>query len=174
VDTLFAIHARHSCRAFSRRPVPEHELGQILRAGQQAPIAGAMYSNMQLTAIHDRRLIDTMTARYQKLTANLDARPFYDAPTLIVIATNSYIAGGIGLANAGTVAQTMMLAATSLGISSILLTSWVRVLRDEADLIAQLLLERTLVPVAAVALGYAEGEKTGGPTARSMTVKHVY
>ncbi|MDI9469882.1 MAG: nitroreductase family protein [Bacillota bacterium] len=174
MDTISAIHARHSCRAFCRQPVPEHELTQILLAGQQAPIAQAMYSNMQLTAIHDRRLIDTFTARFQRLTANLDASPFYDAPTLVVIATNSYIAEGIGLANAGAVAQTMMLAATSLGISSVLLTSWVRVLRDQKDLIDQLLLERTLVPVAAVALGYAKNKDAQAPTPRSMTVKHVY
>ncbi len=174
MDTLSAIHARHSCRAFRRQPVPEHELAQILHAGQQAPIALGMYSNMQLTAIHNRRFIDTLTARFQKLTANLDARPFYDAPTLVVIATNSYIAEGIGLANAGAVAQTMMLAATSLGISSVLVTNWVRVLRDETDLIDQLLLERTLVPVAAVALGYPEDEQTEGPTPRSMTIKHVF
>ena len=175
MDTLTAIHQRHSCRAYAPKHVSDHDLVEIVRAGQQAPIANAQYTYMQLTVVQSRKLLDTMTSRVQKLTANLDANPFYNVPTLIVISTNSNAAEGIGLANMACVAQNMLLAATSLGLSSILVTNWARVLRDEADLLRQLKLERTLVPVGAVCVGYPleDDVAVGQPVPRRMVVKYV-
>lgn len=129
-DTLKVIAGRFSCRSFTGRvPDPDH-LSAIAQAAIQAP-SGMNRQNWQVIVVKDTKLIKDMDEEGIRILAGMQDRSmyerimslggslFYHAPCMIVIAVKETAPKGAELIDCGILAQTIVLAATSLGIASL-------------------------------------------------------
>ena len=57
MNTLEAIKARHSTRAFSDKQISAEDLDAILFAGGQAAVGGAEFKSLKIYAVQDHKLV---------------------------------------------------------------------------------------------------------------------
>ena len=170
-DTISAMLARRSIRAYKPQQIPDRDLNWILEAG----IYAATSRNMQawyLTAVQNKELLkrlrdaacDTMlksdNERNREKALDPEFSPFYNAPTLIIISGNESRNARIDCANA---AQNMCVAASSLGLGSCYLASFTMAFEDPgvaATLLRDLGILEGYTPQFGVALGYAAEHPT--------------
>ena len=156
-DTFAAINSRKSIRSYLDKPVEKDILDRIVAAGDKAPLGSALAFRVitdksMLAGIdqvtHDRMLNSGM--QFQVERASLPGyRPLYNAPVLIVIASDPE-RGALGAAAA---AENMIIAATDLGLGSCFVASPIATLSDPlfADKLA---LPQGYKPLMGVLLGY--------------------
>ena len=156
MNTLEAIKARHSTRAFTDRQIADADLDAILFAGGQAAVGGGDFKSMKIYAVQDQALLKAIDESSAKRRPG--SHPLYGAPTLVVLATKESILPGIELTNAGCVLENMLLAATDLGIDSIYLWMPMYGINDDPELIKRLGFPEGFTCVGTVALGYAAKE----------------
>ncbi len=129
MNTLEAIAARKSTRAFTQQPVEKEKLEQIVKAGNSAAIAGIL----GFSVITNAEVINNLqiTAKNVMLQSGNDFligrantpgfEVLYNAPAAIVIFANApqdAMAAGTNAQNAGCAAENILLAATELGVAS--------------------------------------------------------
>lgn len=156
MNTLEAIKARHSTRAFSDRQVTDDQLEAILFAGGQAAVGAADFKSMKLYVIQDPELlkaIDEASAKNRPGT-----HPLYGAPTLVVLASKESILPSIEFTNAGCVIQNMMVAAADLGVDSIYLWMSMYGINNDPELIKRLGFPEGFTCVGTMALGFEARE----------------
>ncbi|NCC85110.1 MAG: nitroreductase family protein [Clostridia bacterium] len=158
METLDCLKLRQSCRAYTDDQIPDSALQTLLLAARQAPIARGIYDSVHLTVVQDLRWVDRFTQRIRQVTGDVQADPLYSVPTLLVISVDEDTLGpdGMGKSNAGTIAENVMLAATELGLGSVYLHGWLRVLRNEHELFRELGVPQGFRPIAGVGLGYPQ------------------
>ena len=154
-EVLNTIKTRRSVRAYKSDAVPEELLNAVLEAGTYAPTGRGNQSPT---------IIAVTSEKYRKEIAELNAEvmgsqndPYYGAPVVILVlaegTANTFVEDG------SCVLENMMLAAASLGLSSV----WVHREREIFDsekgkaLLRELGLSETLRGVGSIALGYADG-----------------
>ncbi|MDR2487592.1 MAG: nitroreductase family protein [Clostridiales Family XIII bacterium] len=154
-----AIESRRSQRSYLDRAVDRGDLEKIVRAGDLAPLAGAI----SLTVITDRGFLADIDQAAFDFMQNSGVpfmversslpgyRPLYGAPALIVVGSDPER----GTANAAAAATAMTLAATDLGLGSCYVASPTRVLADGA-LKERLGLPEGFAPLAGVLVGYTD------------------
>ena len=152
MNTLDAINARRSTRAFSDRQISDTDLEAILFAGGQAAVGGADFKSLKLYAVQDPELLRAIDESSARGPAS---HPLYGAPTLIVLASAKSILENIEFTNAGCIIQNMMVAATDLGIDSIYLWMSMYGINNNPDLIRRLGFPDGFTCVGTMALGYA-------------------
>ena len=156
MNTMDAIKARHSTRAFTDRQISDGDLDTILFAGGQAAVGGADFKSMKIYAVQDPELLKAIDESSAKRRPG--SHPLYGAPTLVVLASKESILPNIEFTNAGCVLQNMLLAATDLGIDSIYLWMPMYGINEDPELIKRLGFPEGFTCVGAVALGYAAKE----------------
>ncbi|MCX6178547.1 MAG: nitroreductase family protein [Chlorobiales bacterium] len=126
-ETIQTILNRRSIRAYESRQIDEHELQEILLAGEYAPTAMGQQP-WHFTVLQNPDLIEKLqtlckasflnsdNASLREIATREDFQVFYNAPTLVIISGNSKAIAPLqdcvlSMAN-------MLLAATSLGIGS--------------------------------------------------------
>ena len=131
LNTIEAIHARYSCRDFSDRMPADDDLQTIAEAALASPSA-MNRQPWQIIIVKDKELIADLETEGMKALAALADKSayarllsrggtlFYKAPCMIVIALNSIDSSGYEPVDCGIVTQSMALAATSLGINSLI------------------------------------------------------
>lgn len=156
MDTLEAIRLRHSCRSYQPAGISPEELEILLQAAKAAPVACGHYDHICLTAIQDSVFLeewDQISAEFLKAPK---AHPLYGAPVVFLISV--YVSGDIPFANpylnAGCMAENITLAATALGLGSVLLAAPVRALLQCRQLLSKLEVKEQYQPAIAVAVGY--------------------
>lgn len=129
-ETLKIIEKRFSCRSFTDQPPEEKDLMAIAKAGIQAP-SGMNRQGWQIIVVRDKGLINEMEAEGMKILSSMEDKSilsrimdrggklFYNAPCMIVIPIKESVPKGAELIDCGILAQTMVLAATSLGIDNL-------------------------------------------------------
>lgn len=156
MDTLTAIFTRHSTRAFGAKRVSDADLRRVLAAGMSAPIGRSRYDTLHLSVIRNAALIEDLQT-YAKSVLPPQSRPdapLYNCNTLILVSSAMQSdAPAIEYANVGAVMTNMAIASTALGIDSIWLWGFLRVLSPE--LIARLGLPAGHIPISALGIGYA-------------------
>ena len=129
-ETLKNIAERFSCRDFSDR-IPKNEyLDIIAQAAIQAP-SGMNRQHWQVIVIKNRDIISEMEfegmgilssmqdkTMYQRIMSR-GGKLFYNAPCMILVAIKEAFPKGAELIDCGILAQTIALAATSLGIDNL-------------------------------------------------------
>jgi nitroreductase len=128
-ETLKVIAERYSCRDFKDQMPSDEILQAIAEAGVQAP-SGMNRQAWRVIVVKDKELINDMEAEGFARLAEMDdktlynrviergGRMFYGAPCMVVIP----IAAGedrLSLIDCGIVCQNITLAATSLGLGSL-------------------------------------------------------
>ncbi len=156
MNTLDAIKARHSTRAFTDKQISAEDLDAILFAGGQAAVGGADFKSLKIYAVQDPDLLKAIDETSAKLRPG--SHPLYGAPTLVVLATKESILPNIEFTNAGCVLQNMLVAATDLGVDSIYLWMPMYGINNDPEMIKRLGFSEGFTCVGTVALGYAAKE----------------
>ena len=156
MNTMDAIKARHSTRAFSDRQISDADLEKILFAGGQAAVGGADFKSLKLYAVQDPELLKAIDESSAKMRPG--SHPLYGAPTLVVLASKESILKNIEFTNAGCVIQNMMVAATDLGIDSIYLWMSMYGINNDPEIGKKLGFPEGFTCVGTMALGYEAKE----------------
>ena len=155
-EFLEIIRTRRSYRSYQPKQITDEQLNAVLEAGTYAPTSRGLQSPF-IVAIQNEEL----KARLAKMNAEImgvTTNPYYDAPTYILVFVPSDAPNGIQ--DASLVMENMMLAAHAQGLGS----CWIHREREMfateegKELMQQWGLPEGLVGIAALALGYPNGE----------------
>ena len=157
MDTLEAIAKRKSTREYQNVQLPEDALQTILKAGFAAPIAMARYDSLHITVVQSKELLDrvnsaTSEALY-KITGERKSTDF-GAKTLIFISSTPIHRAGTEYINVGIVGENMVLAATALGIDSVMLGAAPAAVAQDPVLTKDLGIPEGYKPMLGIFLGY--------------------
>jgi nitroreductase len=153
LETIEAIYARHSSRAFTDEPVTDWQISLLLKAAQCAPVGHGEYASMELTVVTDREVLIEINERTRFKSAT---SPIYNAPVLIIVSAQpSPLAKNIHIASAACVAENMLVAAADMHLQSIFLWGAIERLRDCPELVERLGINPGRIPVCAVGIGHA-------------------
>ena len=119
-----------------------------------------------------RELLPVTFAIISHSGAGCQAFPACGVPGLVVLASKQSILPNIEFTNAGCVLESVMLAATELGLDSIYLWMTMYGINDEPELMERLGFPEGFTCVGTVALGYAEKEFKK-PKADEMRIEAV-
>ena len=153
---LEIIRTRRSYRSYQPEQITDEQLNAVLEAGTYAPTSRGLQSPF-IVAIQD----EDLKARLAKMNAEImgvTTNPYYDAPTYVLVFVPSDAPNGIQ--DASLVMENMMLAAHAQGLGS----CWIHREREMfateegKELMQQWGLPEGLVGIAALALGYPNGE----------------
>jgi nitroreductase len=161
METMKTLAKRTAIRNYRPEQISEDELSEVLCAASLAPVGLAAFDNYRLTVVQDQDLMARVTKATQKAFNHnpMMNSVFYGAPTLIVISAirnpNPEMPG-IEIASAACIADTMLIAATDIGLASIYLCAFVEGFNAEQKLIKELRLPEEFSPVAGILLGYTD------------------
>jgi nitroreductase len=181
------IKNRRSCRNFKSERVRDEHLELIIEAGLWAP-SGNNKQPWFFTAIQNLEKISEMNAEAKKnaikylkdpkrlaVANNPDFDLFYKAPCLIVVSAD--MTSGTAVADCSAAIQNMLLAAESIGVSSL----WNGIIKRfwfDTDGVSvfkkKYKIPDEYSPLYAVAFGYSSKEKIPGPDRKHNTVKYLY
>lgn len=131
LDTVTAIQKRYSCRAFNDRMPSDEDLMMIANAGIAAP-SGMNRQLWRVIVLKNKELLADLEAEGMKNMASLadkslherimsrGGKLYYNAPCMIVIPIAKTEPGAAELFDCGIVAENIALAATALGIDSLI------------------------------------------------------
>lgn len=153
MNTLETLYSRKSIRNFNGESITDAELQEILKAAYAAPVGRAMYETLSMTVISNKELLDKWEKHTATVFGNPDMRPFYSAPTVILLSSAGEPAGNINYSNAAIVVHNMAIAATELGVGACHLWGSVGVLPGNEELMKELKIPEGMVPYCAIALG---------------------
>lgn len=155
METLDAIKNRVSTRKFLQKQIEEKDLQIILEAGKQAPVAYNKYSDLVITVVQDKEIlkkIDRLCDEYY----GADTMIFFNAPTLIFVSSKK-AKYDQEYENVACIMENMALAATDINVGNVYLKGMT--LHIEEKTLANLLkLEEGIKPIAALGVGYPDGE----------------
>lgn len=171
METMRALAKRKSTRNFSDRQVPEQDIEIILKAACAAPVGHGEYHALNLTVVRDADILDTIRETAVDCFRDPILDIYYGAPTVIVISSSHGSVPELDMANAGTIAQSMMLAATDIGIDSCYIWGTVLACRAESDLLDDLELPDGYEPIASVAFGYSNEPEEPEKPMNTSTIK---
>jgi nitroreductase len=171
METIKALAVRKAVRIYRKEQISDSELNTVLCAGSLAPVGLGMFNSYRLTVVRDRDFMERVEkATIRAFDDNSEMKSvFYGAPTLIIISANksqdtdSPFAKipaekmlGLEVASAACIADTMLIAATDIGLASIYLCAFVEGFNAEPDLIKELGLPDGFSPIAGILLGYTD------------------
>ena len=159
MNTLEAISKRKSTRSYTSAPVSEEALNAVLQAGFAAPVAMARYDSLHITVIQSEdviRRINDMTAEmfYQRMGVKKNTD--FGARTLLLVSTATEgLPPEMAYANVGIVVENMVLAATDLGLDTVILGGAPRMIAEDEAFMKELGIPEGFKPVLGACLGYA-------------------
>ena len=163
MNTLEAIAKRKSTRSYTSAPVPEEALNAILQAGFAAPVAMARYDSLHITVIQSEeiiRRINEMTAEMFAKRMGVKKNTDFGARTLLLVSTATEgLPPEMAYANVGIVVENMVLAATDLGISTVILGGAPRMIAEDETLMKDLGIPAGFKPILGACLGYATSDE---------------
>lgn len=172
-DVLDVIRQRYSCRSFSPEPILEATLRTVAEAALHAPsgrngqpwrliVVSEPAVVAQVDALVLARLRDVAPAEYEAKVAH-GGTVFYGAPALIAIARERREGRGSTDLEAGIVAAYVLLAATGLGLATVV--NGALALLDQAPQADQIRARLGVPPGFDLALGVLLGHEGGQPKA---------
>ncbi|MBO7150266.1 MAG: nitroreductase family protein [Clostridia bacterium] len=174
MNTLDAIFARKSTRAYAPKQIPEEALSSILKAASASPVARAQYDMLHITVVQDDATIARIfeaTASFFKEMVGFGANMNYGAKTLVIVSAILSPMPEMMSANVGIVVENMVMAATDLGIDSVILGAPIPVLSKNETLKKELKIPSCFKPVLALALGY--GTDGAAPKTHEIAVTKI-
>lgn len=174
MDTMQAICARRSVRAYTGEPLTQEQLNTILKAANAAPVGMGRYEDVHLTVLTNAELLNKIDAAGAAMFGKPDIHPLYGAPMLILVSANMPQAEGmknVTYSNAAIIAQNMALVATELGVGVCHIWGATMALAGEPELLKEMHLPEGFVPCCAVVLGKTDVvyEQRTIPTERIAT-----
>ena len=173
-DTIKSIMKRCSIRKFKKDKISESEIKILINAGLAAP-SGANLQPWHFSFVEDTKLITdledylvelAMNSGDEKAIERLKSRNnkvIFDAPLLVIV--SSPLKGHFDMIDCGISIENIVIAAESIGLSSIILGGMrVAFMGEKKDFYEELFrIPKENQFVAAIAIGY--GDMTGTPHA---------
>ena len=161
MNTLEAIAKRKSTRAFTSEQISEDALQAILKAGCAAPVAMAQYEALHITVVQNNGLLrkilqNAADVAFQQTgkRKNMD----YGEQTMIIVSSAPPLRPGMEFVNAGCIIENMVLAATDLGIESVVLAGAPSALVLNMPLQKKLGIPEGYKPLLGASFGYGAQE----------------
>lgn len=157
MNTLEAIAARKSTRSYTPEQIPEETLQVILKAGSAAPVAMANYDSLHITVVQNEMLLEKVNDVSAEMLFKLlgkQKRGDYGAKTLVLVSSAPTHRAGMDYANAGIVIENMVLAATDLGIDSVILGAAPAAVAQDKELMNALGIPEGFAPLLGAFFGY--------------------
>ena len=173
MQTLVAIAKRKSTRSYKPERISEEALQTILKAGCAAPVAMGNYASLHFTVVENPVLLEKINeaATEALLKLGVQKNADYGAKTLILVSSTPVHRPGTDHANAGIVIENMVLAATSLGIDSVILGAAPAAVAQDRELLKALEIPDGFVPLLGAFFGY--GTEATPPKEHTITVNRV-
>lgn len=157
MNTLEAIAKRRSTRRYKPEQIPETVLQKILKAGCAAPVSMANYNSLHITVVQKQEFLDRINvASEEALFQMTGVRKCgdYGAKTLILISSTPVHRPGAEYTNVGIVMENMVLAATALGIDSVMLGAAPVAIAGDEGFMRALGIPEGYTPLLGAAFGY--------------------
>ena len=162
METLEVIAKRKSTRAYKPEQISEEALSAILKAACAAPVARAQYESLLITVVQNddllTRLFNEASALFLRI-AGIEKNMNFGAKTLIVVSTTVSAQPEMSYANVGIVIENMTLAATDLGIDSVIMGAPTFAMAQNEVLKKELKIPEGFKPALALALGYGTDDE---------------
>ena len=173
MKTLEAIAKRKSTRNYKPEKISEEALQTILKAGCAAPVALGDYASLHFTVVESPALLDKINAVTTEtlLKLGIKKNADYGAKTLILVSSTPVHRPGTDHANAGIVVENMVLAATAMGIDSVILGSAPAAVSQNPELMQALEIPEGYVPLLGAFFGY--GAEDTPPKEHTIAVNRV-
>ncbi len=175
MDYLELLRYRRSTRNFTDEQISQDDLTNILTAANSAPVGSNLYRDIHLTVVQNRDVLDKLSeaaakrwedkAKVKKIIGDIPIAelsrnvydPFYGAPTVIFVSHREHnIQPGIEFSNVACITYSMHLAATALGLGSVLMWFALESMREipELDNTTVLDLPADFEPLIGIAIGH--------------------
>ncbi|MBU3180823.1 nitroreductase family protein [Clostridium psychrophilum] len=155
MEMIKTIEMRKSTRGYKTEQIKDESLNVILNAGCAAPVGMGAYDSVHITVIQNSDLLDKITKVTANTFGNPKMKPFYGAPTLIIVSGKANEkAPNIEVANTGCIIENMALAATDINIGSVYLWAFISSFSADKELLKKLDLPEGFTPISGIALGY--------------------
>ena len=174
MNTLDAIAKRKSTRSYRPEQIPEEDLQKILRAGCAAPVGMARYDTLHITVVQNEEMLDrinTLTADVMEKVMGVRKNMDFGAKTLIFVSSMPGYRPGMECANTGIVVENMVLAATALGIDTVILGGAPVAVSQDAELVKALGIPEGFTPILGIFLGY--GAEDTPVKEHSITINRI-
>jgi nitroreductase len=152
METLKTLFTRQSVRSYLSNQISKEELDTLLKAALAAPTGRGKFGDIHLTVVQNEELLGKITAYVAKVAGDPAMKPFYGAPTVIIVSCIPN--GNIHYANAACMVENMAIAATDLGLGSVYLWGFLTAVNQNPDLVRELRLPEGFVPTSALAVGH--------------------
>lgn len=175
MNTLEAIAKRRSTRCYTDKSIPEDALQAILQAGCAAPVSMANYNSLHITVVQDSILLDRINAASEEALFQMTGirkNADYGAKTLILVSSTPVHRPGAEFTNVGIVMENMVLAATELGIDSVILGAAPTVVGQNPQFMKELGIPNGYTPLLGAAFGYGAEEDTS-PRQHTISINRV-
>ena len=183
-ETINTILKRRSIRKFKQDQIKDSDLEQILNAAIHAPSARNQ-QKWHFTVVQNNDMISRMVeitkaniagsdnAVFKERIASPDYHTYFHAPTVIVVSGEEdykHVKLDCGLA-----AQNILLAAESMGINSVVMTSteFLFASKDPSGIKKELGIPEGYSHICMIALGYAEGNIPPVPRRNKEVVTYI-
>ena len=163
MNTLEAILKRKSTRAYTNEQISEDALNKIIQAGCASPVAMARYDSLHITIIQNQDVIAnicdiTSDMLFNKMGVKKSVN--FGAKTMILVSTNpESLPYEMACVNVGIVVENMVLAATSMGIDSVILGGVPRAIAPNAEIVRSLGIPEGFTPILGAFFGYATSDE---------------
>ena len=162
MNTLDAILSRKSTRAYTEQRISKDALENILKAAFASPIAMAQYESLHITVIESEQIIkeiNELTAKMLFEKTGMKKNTDFGAKTMVMVSiTPSILSHEMECINAGIVVENMVLAATDMGIDSVILGGAPAIVSQNPDVMQKLGIPEGFSPVLGAVFGYAVEE----------------
>ena len=162
MNTLDAILSRKSTRAYTGERISQGALENILKAAFASPIAMAQYESLHITVIESEQIIkeiNELTAKMLFEKTGMNKNTDFGAKTMVMVSiAPSILSHEMECINAGIVVENMVLAATDMGIDSVILGGAPAIVSQNPDVMQKLGIPEGFSPVLGAVFGYAVEE----------------
>lgn len=125
-ETLKTIKTRRSTKKFKSDMIDEEALQAILEAGTYAPTGQGKQSPV-IIAITNKEIRDELEHLNAKILGNENAKPFYNAPVVVLVIANKAV--GTAIYDGSCVIENMLLAAASVNVGA----CWIHRAKEEVE-----------------------------------------
>ncbi len=174
MNTLETIFTRKSTRSYTDKQISEESLDTIIKAACASPVAMARYDSLHITVVQNDDIIaEIYREAEEEAERSLGVRKNmnYGARTLVVISSMPTHRAGMEYINSGIVVENMVIAATDLGIDSVILGAPIAALAKSELLTKKIGIPEGFTPIIGAAFGY--GTENAPVKAHSIRVNRI-
>ncbi|MGN0955270.1 nitroreductase family protein [Dialister sp.] len=151
-DTVLSL--RKSVRSYTEEPVSEEDIRALIHAAQESSVGHHNDKGYALVVVRDPSVLKRISTEGGEKAGK--PHMIYEAPLLILICRTKDVMENLEGFDAGIIAEHIHLKASDLGLSSVILFGFIRLLGKDADYLKMLKLPEGVTPLLAVAVGHSQ------------------